>query len=103
MSTKEEAMHRAYIHAEEDWRVAAYAAVNRLARKQRDLTTDDVWEAIPANVQTHEPRALGPIMALAARNGLIRKTGTWRETTRAAAHQRPVAVWASNVYGEEQP
>ena len=103
MSTKEEAMNRAYVHADESWRIAAYAAVQRLARKQRDLTTDDVWDAIPAEFETHEPRALGPIMAMAARNGIIRKTGTWKETTRPAAHQRPVAVWASCICEEWQP
>ncbi len=101
MSTKEEAMQQAFDNADNSWKTAAYATVVRVATRQRDLTTDDVWEAIPENFQTHEPRALGPIMVLAARNRIIRKTGTWVETARAAAHQRPVAVWGSCIYNDK--
>lgn len=101
MSTKQEAMQQVYDNANEEWKTRAYLAVMRVAAKQVELTTDDVWEMIPSGVETHERRALGPIMVLAAKNGLIEKTGQWIETKREAAHQRPVALWRSKVFKKE--
>lgn len=98
MSTKQEAMQRVFDHADQQWKLEAYATIVRIAKRQTELTTDDVWEAIPSGVETHERRALGPIMVLAAKNGIIEKTGQWVETKREAAHQRPVALWRSKVF-----
>lgn len=59
--------------ANEEWKAAAAEAVRMVATRFVDFTTDDVWECLETNfpaVSTHEPRALGPVMMRAARDGI---------------------------------
>jgi hypothetical protein len=89
------AIERAGAGSGEDWQRVALAAIERIARSQETLTTDDVWEHVEA---PSEPRAVGCAMRRAAREGLIRKTGRVKPSRRKECHGRDVAVWRSLVW-----
>lgn len=73
MGDLDDALDRAKRGANPEWMALAYAAVAVVADTLPLLTTDDVWRALDAvpEVQTPEPRALGPVMIKAVRDGLI--------------------------------
>lgn len=80
--------------AHEEWLDAAASAVAALAATGRPFTTDDVWARLEdVDVETHEPRAMGAVVRAATRDGLIARTGEFRESERVAAHRNPKAVW----------
>jgi hypothetical protein len=55
------------------------------------FTTEDLkWHV---GVPCREPRVWGAIVKNAARDGRIRKTGRWVESTDPQAHCRPMAEW----------
>ena len=62
------------------------------------FTTDEVWRFL-----THgsgvEKRAMGSVMLKAARDGLIQKTGGYKQSQRAECHLRPIPIWYSKIYG----
>ncbi len=83
-----DALRRVEEHADDDWKAAAAVALEQLAATGREFTSDDVRDAIPAHITTHEMRALGPVMKAGIRDGLVTATG-WTTQGRAAAHGRP--------------
>jgi hypothetical protein len=91
-AARNEAMDRVDSNADPDWKDLAIRVTLRVALAYPEFTTDDVWEAL-GEERPHEPRALGPIMALLSRSKVIRKTGMMRESKHAQAHMRPKAVW----------
>lgn len=92
----DEAVARVERHATGEWKVAARAAVLAVAAHRDAFTTDDVWALLErANMQPREPRALGPIMRRAVREGVCVATDIYRESTRVACHGRPLRVWRS--------
>lgn len=59
------------------------------------FTADDVWiEAEKRNKRgfSSDPRALGGLLKMMAREGLIRSTGTWQPSKRR--HAAPIMVWS---------
>lgn len=92
-AAKEEGMARVDRNADEVWKFYAYSAVEQCAEHMDTFTSDDVTDHIPDYVVTHENRALGPVMLKAARDGLIVKTGTVRNSTRRSLHSSPRTVW----------
>lgn len=72
---------------------AATDAVAHLARTQDAFTVDDVWDMLAERgaLAPREPRALGPIMKAATREGLIHALG-WASSRRR--HQAPVRVYS---------
>ena len=80
-----------------EWGRLAEKAVERLARKLSDFTTDDVWEALAGVEGPGEPRAISAVMSNAAGRGLIAKTSKHRVSIRPECHRRPVRVWRSLV------
>ena len=80
-------------HAELEWKAAAEEAVRAAARELHRFVADDVWKRIPDDVRPHEPRALGPVMLRAQREGVIEPTGDFRLTERVSSHRRPLRVW----------
>lgn len=74
---------------------AAAAAYIRGLPAGRIFTTDDVWAHLylAGADQTHEPRAMGPVVLRASRDGLIEKTGTYVNTQRPGSHARPIPRW----------
>ena len=57
------------------------------------FSTDNLWDDLPADITTREPRAMGAVMRRAANLGLITNTGTFEKSHRPECHRRPVALW----------
>lgn len=77
------------------WSELAYRTVELLTQRQATLTTDDVWMRIEHLPKPNDPRALGPVMLRAQRNGLLTRSGAFRVSQHKANHKRPVSVWLS--------
>ena len=96
---KREGMANADFGADPEWKLAAYTAVVATARIKRLLTSDDVVERIPKDVDTPEWRALGPVMLAAAKAGVITKANMpGINSTRRKLHAGPRTVWESLIY-----
>lgn len=95
-----DAIQQAEDHADHDWLYDAFNAVQQLAQHRATLSTDDVWKYLNDRslTSTHEPRALGAIMRRAAKEKIIRKTGTYATSKRAECHNRPVMIWQSLTF-----
>lgn len=90
------AIAAAEAHADDVWKAIAGQIVRELAAEGATFTSDDVWERLTArhrNARTHEPRALGGIIQAASRARIIRPTGEYRNSARAATHKSPKRVW----------
>lgn len=93
--------------ANEEWKEHAYAAITLCAETYRTFTSDQVWGILDLypDVQTHEPRALGPLMLRAVREGLIESSdcevcGTEkvvRKSQRPAQHSAEIVVYRSLI------
>lgn len=99
---KEAAIARAEGAANEEWKSDALQAVAKLAKRQTTLTADDVWGELStaSAATTAEPRALGGIMKLASKMGLIEATEGFVLSSRVACHRRPVRIWRSLAWRE---
>lgn len=85
-------------HAHQDWLLSAEKALLCVARRQKLLTSDDVWDWLrdqPVKYTTHDNRAMGSIFRNADRDLLIKPLDKWQVTRRRVAHRRPVRVWRS--------
>lgn len=99
-AARDASMEQAEANADVLWRLAAFDAIVAVAREQPFLTTDHVVERMrPGGAQTHEWRALGPIMLRAAREGVIKKSGLPSVLCRRRSrHAAPITVWRSLLY-----
>ena len=99
-AAKEQALVTVEKNANAQWKIDVFTAINSVARRLKSFTSDDVWKELEglAASSTHEPRALGAIMRLAAARGVIVPTDSYRPSCRVACHARPVRVWQSLVY-----
>lgn len=92
----QEAITRAELHADPQWKQKAYKAVQDLVDRVPRFTADDVWNLLDyQEVYTHEPRAMGAVIQLAVKNRLIRHTGKYKKSERKEAHQRPISIYES--------
>ena len=98
--TKKEAMDQAEINASLAWKAAAMAAIRDLAENNQEFVADDVWGRLNRKdaPTPHEKRALGPMMRNACISGFISPTGRHQQSRQPLNHQRPVAVWESQLY-----
>lgn len=97
-SAKAEAISRVEAHANEDWLDAAMLALQRVARRQAELTTDDVWAVLnTGDASTHEARAIGPVMLRGQREGLIGPTDRIKLSSLGGGRWK-VRIWTSLVY-----
>lgn len=85
--------------ADEAWRQEALSTIQRVAMARAEFTTDDVLEANPALEEAREPRALGPMMLYAARDGLIEPTERYASSSRRQSNARHKRVWRSLIVG----
>ena len=103
-SAKQQAMAQVEENADEAWKRIMYGLVVMVARRRQRFTSDDVFEAYYAThqtAQTHEPRAFGPVMMRAAKNGVCRKADCASvNSRRASLHASPRAVWDSLILEE---
>lgn len=97
---KREGMANAEQGAGQDWRDDALAAIELIASKMLEFTTDDVREFTNlSDPPSGNWRALGPAMKRAQGQGVIRPTGRFVLTRQTLRHRAPVAVWQSVRYG----
>lgn len=92
---KEAAIAKAWEGAPEEWRHLAVEAIREVALNHAELTSDDVWATgLPS---PPEPRAMGPALRVAAKEGYIKPLPRYRESGRRVCHNRPVRVWESLI------
>jgi hypothetical protein len=89
-------MQRADAHASVDWKEAAFAELSAYLRTHSEFFCDAFWAETRLS-RPAESRALGPVIARAAREGLMVRTGEYRPSV--ASHLSPKPVWRSLVYG----
>jgi len=97
------AIRDADVGADDAWRQAALAAIRRVAERLPEFTTDHVLDEDPGLEQGREPRALGPMMLYAAKDGLIAPTDRYVSSSRKASNARAKRAWRSLVYGGHAP
>ena len=96
MSSVSEPIKKVERNADQDWFLTATHCLRIVAREHKRFTSDDVWECLRNfNVETHNPRAMGPVFKNAYRDNLIVPLDRWQESRRRIAHRRPVRVWES--------
>jgi hypothetical protein len=79
--------------ANEAWMEGAHDALRNLASRRREITSDDVWAALP--MPPRESRMIGNALSWARSVGLFERTDEHRPSTRSENHSRPVRVWRS--------
>lgn len=89
---RDSAIERADAAAPDDWKDAAYAAVEWCARNHQTFTVDEVQARLGDN-KPPEGRAMGAVMVHAKRSGLIEPTGMYRPSTQPQCHANPRQVW----------
>lgn len=91
-------MELVWEHAQEDWKDAALSILRALALRQRILTSLDVLNELERQgYETHELRAIGPVMAHGAKEGWIEHKQFIRRNDN---HNRGSTVeWRSLLYG----
>jgi hypothetical protein len=77
--------------ADDEWRADADTAIAQLAATGRPFVSDDVWEQ--GLVRVRENRALGARIQAAARAGIIKPTGQFRQTAQVKSHASPRREW----------
>jgi len=80
--------------ADPNWASDAYDFIAEYAKTHPDVFCDDLWEA--GLEMPREPRALGPVMLKASRDGLISPSGNYRPSVHSKMGVK--SVWKSNVY-----
>lgn len=80
-------------HADQDYMRVALGVVADLARAGAPFTTDDVIARMPDGVTTPEPRALGAVMTIARRQGIVEPLNQTRNSTMPSCHSRPKRLW----------
>lgn len=94
----EEAIERVGENADKDWMQAAIEAIERVARKYPFFTTDHVWLELEDGYSTHERRAMGAAMRVAAGAGTCRIADSTQKSARVVCHRRPLQVWESLIF-----
>lgn len=83
--------------ADRDWYSEANEAVKVLIRRGNAFTTDDVWKLLEhTGLTTPEPRALGSIIRIFAKDKKIKPTGGYVKSMRKESHRRPLAEWIAD-------
>lgn len=88
---RDEGRTRARTAAWPGWKIAVERAITKLAASGREFTSDDVRRLAGEPLGT-SPHALGGLIAAAAQRGEIIAVG-FRQSTRPAAHARPIRIW----------
>ena len=82
------------------WLLQSIEAVTRVAKRQPDLTTDDLWRELATSgaLTPTNPSAIGPVMLRARAKGICEPTGRYRTSARVATNARRLPIWKSLVY-----
>jgi hypothetical protein len=66
-----------------------------LALGMDEFTSEDIWEALDGQEDTHEHRAMGPVMLALQRQGYIEPTRRYVTSRLPRRNAGPVQVWRS--------
>lgn len=99
-AAREEAINRVENHANPTWKEVAYLTAIRVARTKRYFISEDVWDALPSDIGTHEPRAMGAIMRRLRKEQVIEPTDQFVTSPSPLGHGRPSRVWKSLLDGD---
>jgi hypothetical protein len=102
-----EGIERAEEHADSEWFLFALMSLCRVAKSKPKLTADDVAEYMERIAhemtgkppETHEKRAMGPVMIRGMRQGWIQRTDQYDTCRRSNQHNCPKRLWVSLIYG----
>ena len=100
---RDEALVRVDRNAHEEWKDAALEAVYQAARVNRKFIVDEVWRYMPSSVNTHDLRAMGPVMRRAIKAGWISSTDEYINSSRVTAHKNPRRIWQSLISTLQPP
>jgi hypothetical protein len=87
-------MQRAEAHAALDWKAEAFSALRAYLATHETFFCDDLWTT--GLSRPAESRALGPVIARAARERLMERTGEFRKSVASHLSEKP--LWRSLVY-----
>ena len=91
-------MSRVDANADLDWKSVALEAVRRAASVLPEFIVDEVWKFLPQGVDTHDLRAMGPVMRRAHSKGYIEATNRYELSARVTSHGNPRRIWVSRIY-----
>lgn len=84
-------------HANSEWKKMALGCVIRVAGDTKEFTVDRVRFFVQKSpLKTHDNRAMGGVMKVAQKIGLIEPTGETRPSK--VGHKVPMQVWRSCIY-----
>lgn len=97
---REDAIARVRRAANPEWWRWMYARVIEVARRKPVFTTDDIERLRQERdgPQTHENRALGPLMREASKQGVCATIPAWWPSSQRVNHRRPQQIWRSLIY-----
>lgn len=84
--------------ADPGWMAAAWDALVAYLVTHEQFFVDDFWEDTGLE-RPRESRALGPLVLRAAREGLIRKSGTFRKSVASNMTEKP--CWRSLIFRQD--
>ena len=87
--------------ANEEWKAEALKTLYQVAAENEFLTVDDVSRAIPEEVQTHDARALGPIMMRGKKEGWLEHSDRFTPSVRSTRHATHTIIWRSLIWREK--
>lgn len=104
VAARDEAVDRVDRNANIEWKIKAYEVGKRIARDNRILISEEIWDALAVEgVTTHEPRAMGPVMKRLQADKIIEPTGDFMISPSPLGHGRPSRVWWSLIWtGKDQ-
>ncbi len=96
LALRDDGMKRAAEHSPR-FADAAYAAIERIARRQLVLFTDDLTAEL-GDVKPQHPNAFGAVWMKAIRAGLIQRTAETRASADPAKHAHQYPIYFSLVF-----
>lgn len=94
-----EAVARAWEHADDPWREYALHCVSVIAKRMDEFTVNDVRPLVDAGgFKTNDKRAMGGVIKEAQRRNWIASTG--RIQPSKVGHGSNMTIWSSNIVGE---
>jgi hypothetical protein len=98
IEARDEAIDRVERNMDRQWREVAYETGVSLAQSRESFTSEDIFDALPPSVSTHEPRAMGAVMRALKSAGVVEATDRFVTSSSLVGHGRPSRVWRSLMY-----
>ena len=94
-AARDEAIDRVGRSVDPEWYACVLDAIEHVAARGRDFTTDDVWEVLAEREvnRPRERRAMGAAMNRMKHAGVIVATDRMVPTARPEGHRNPKRVW----------